>query len=54
MVVAQFVEQFLPNHLFTINCTEKTKIKKKEAGNGPFKKAYQESYIAAVRTEITH
>ena len=54
MVVAQFVEQFLPNHLFTINCTEKTKIKKKEAGNGPFKKPYQESYIAAVSTEITH
>ena len=25
-------------HLFTVNCIEKTKIKKKEAGNGPFKK----------------
>ena len=23
-------------HVFTINCIEKTKIKKKEAGNGPF------------------
>ena len=23
-------------HLFTVNCIEKTKIKKKEAGNGPF------------------
>ena len=23
-------------HLFTVNCVEKTKIKKKEAGNGPF------------------
>jgi len=22
--------------LFTVNCIEKTKIKKKEAGNGPF------------------
>ena len=22
-------------HLFTVNCIEKTKIKKKEAGNGP-------------------
>ena len=29
-------------HLFTVNCVEKTKIKKKEAGNGPFflKKKY--------------
>ena len=25
-------------HLFTVNCIEKTKIKEKEAGNGPFKK----------------
>ena len=25
-------------HLFTVNCIENTKIKKKEAGNGPFKK----------------
>ena len=23
-------------HLFSVNCVEKTKIKKKEAGNGPF------------------
>ena len=23
-------------HLFTVSCVEKTKIKKKEAGNGPF------------------
>ena len=23
-------------HLFIVNCIEKTKIKKKEAGNGPF------------------
>ena len=30
---AKFIE-----HLFTVNCIEKTKIKKKEAGNGPFKK----------------
>ena len=27
-------------HLFTVNCIEKTKIKEKEAGNGPFKKNY--------------
>ena len=25
-------------HLFTVNCIEKTKIKEKEAGNGPFLK----------------
>ena len=25
-------------HLFTVNCIEKTKIKNKEAGNGQFKK----------------
>ena len=25
-------------HLFSVNCIEKTKIKKKDAGNGPFKK----------------
>ena len=30
---AKFIE-----HLFTVNCIEKAKIKKKEAGNGPFKK----------------
>ena len=23
-------------HLFTVNCIEKTKIKEKEVGNGPF------------------
>ena len=27
-------------HLFTVNCIEKTKIKKKEARNGPFLKDY--------------
>ena len=26
------------NHIIIINCIEKTKIKKTEAGNGPFKK----------------
>ena len=31
---AKFIE-----HLFTVNCIEKAKIKKKEAGNGPFKKS---------------
>ena len=52
VVVAQLVEQSLAipevrgsnpvigkiyiEHLFTVNCIEKTKIKKKEAGNGPF------------------
>ena len=25
-------------HLFTVNCIEKTKIKKNESGNGPFAK----------------
>ena len=25
-------------HLFTVNCIEKTKINKEEAGNDPFKK----------------
>ena len=30
--------QTLIKHLFTVNCVEKTKTKKKEAGNGPFKK----------------
>ena len=54
VVVAQLVERSLPipdvrslnpvigKHLywtlFTFNCIEKTKIKEKEAGNGPFKK----------------
>ena len=28
----------LIEHLFTVNCIEKTKIKKKEAGNGTFLK----------------
>ena len=52
MVVVQLVEQWLLtpegrgsnpvidnfyiDHLITVNCIEKTKIKKKEAGNGPF------------------
>ena len=51
VVVAQLVEWLLPipevhgsnpvigkifQHLFTVNCIEKTKIKKKGAGNGPF------------------
>ena len=49
--VAQLVERSLPipevriqssakfiEHLFTVNCIEKTKIKRKEAGNGPFLK----------------
>ena len=51
VVVAQLVEWSLPilkvhgsnpvigkiyiEHLFTISCIEKTKINKKEAGNGP-------------------
>ena len=54
MVVVQLVEQLLPKpevrglnpviskiyieHLITVNCNEKTKIKKKEAWNGPFLK----------------
>ena len=28
------IGEFLSEHLFTVNCIEKTKIKKKEAGNG--------------------
>ena len=36
---AKFIE-----HLFTVNCIEKTKLKKKEAGNGPFKK-FNKSFI---------
>ena len=52
VVVAQLVERLLPipevrawnpmiskiyiEHLFIVNCIVKTKIKKKEAGNGPF------------------
>ena len=49
MVVTQLVKHLLlipkacssnssigSKHLFTVNCNEKTKIKKKEAGNGPF------------------
>ena len=52
VVVAQLVERSLPTpevcgsnpataifyikHLFPVNCIEKTKIKKKETGNGPF------------------
>ena len=45
MVVAQLVElvrgsnpvisKFYIEHLLTVNCIEKTKIKKKVAGNGP-------------------
>ena len=54
VVVAQLVERLLPipevrgsnpvigkiyiHHLLTVNCIEKKKTKKKEAGNGPFKK----------------
>ena len=52
--VAQLVERSLPisevrgsnpvigknlYRTFTVNCIEKTKIKKKEAGNGPLKKS---------------
>ena len=48
VVVVQLVEQLLPTPLvfgsnpvireiYIVNCIEETKIKKKEAGNGPFK-----------------
>ena len=30
-------------HLFIVNCVEKTNIKKIEAGNGPFKKTFIKS-----------
>ena len=38
--------------LFTVNCVEKTKIKKKEAGNGPFKKSFQ--YLGYFCRKIYH
>ena len=31
------IGQIYIEHLFTVNCIKKTKIKKKEAGNGPLK-----------------
>ena len=42
-------------HLFTVNCVEKTKIKRKEAGNGPFflKKTWPK-YCSKVRSERTN
>ena len=60
--MAQLVERSLPipevgctisasgKMLFTVNCIEKTKIKKKEAGNDPFKKS--ETKIIAVIKDI--
>ena len=57
VVVAQLVEQLLPTPnvrgsnpviskiYITVNCIEKTKIKKKEAGNGPFFKKEFEIFI---------
>ena len=32
------ISKIYTEHLFTVNCIEKTTIKKKEAKNGPFKK----------------
>ena len=32
-------------HVLTINCIENTKIKEKEAGNGPFKKEWTKSRL---------
>ena len=34
------IVEFLKEQLSTFNCIEKTKIKKKEVGNGPFKKPF--------------
>ena len=35
------IGDFLSEHLFTVSCTEKTKINKKEAGNGPLLKKWK-------------
>ena len=67
VVVAQLVELLLPNtevrslnqaigkifieHLFTVNCIENTKIKKKEAGNGPLQKLYRYATLQLVPRE---
>ena len=68
VVVAQLVEQSLPTPevrgsnkaigknlcwTFTVNCIEKTKIKKKEAGNGPFFKKLT-SPATKVALRLTH
>ena len=61
--MAQLVERLLPipevrgsnpvigkiyiHHLLTVNCIEKKKTKKKEAGNGPFKKR-----TSAITTQV--
>ena len=34
----QVIDEIFKEHLFSVNFIEKTKIKKKEAGNGPFLK----------------
>ena len=59
VVVAQLIEQLLSNpevrgsdptiieYSITVNCMEKAKIKKKEAGNGPFKKYYYSIFDTA-------
>ena len=70
VVVAQLVERLLPipevcgsnpviskistEHLFPVNCIEKTKIKKKEAGNGLIKKPLRQrqQFVFANSTEI--
>ena len=65
---AQLVEQSLPgpevcssNHLFTCNCFEKTKIKKKQAGNGPLKiqqsqrisaKSFKKYFFCCIQRQI--
>ena len=35
-------------YLYTVNCIEMTKIKKKEAGNGPFKKTWEHKWIKKI------
>ena len=39
-------------YLFTVNCIEKTKIKKKEAGNGPILKKETRSLIFCCKTQL--
>ena len=71
VVVAQLVEQLFPipevrgsnpviskklYWIFTVNCIQKTKIKKKEAGNGPFIKSLKNDFLlySVVAVVITY
>ena len=50
MVRIQSLANFYIEHLFTVNCKEKTEIKKIEAGNGPFLKEVFEQSLLEVST----